>query len=754
MAVKNYSFPRQAISDSEKDLEWCKDNLKAITKYVGNRTSGKETKLSGRDKDIQNYNLYNGYINTKDYEYITDQYGIPYPAQMANFPLISTKIDLLVNEDSERPLDKKVKSINKKAALRKENFKVSLVVNDLLKDVKAEFEKQFGVQADMENQNIPIPDDINEYMRYEYKELIEEVCQDGLDYLIDKYRVKDLFREGLRDFLVTGKVFYKVYVKNGDPYVRRIDPRTLIWDKTVQSDYIEDAQWCAEERWLTVNETIDEFREYLKPADIQKLEELKEINSHEGLSNFNSEFEWVDFAENKGVRLRIVTAEWKSIKELKFKVSENKHDPKSPFKKIINDGYKPRKNEKIEKLYVDDVWEATEIAGQVYVQCRRRPNQVRSVDDAGTTPLSYVGCIHNHTTGNSKSLVDLLRHVQMMYNIVHYHIELTLARAGGKAVIYDVAQLPTNIGMDMQTVMYHLKTDGVIPINSMQEGQEATKFNQFQQVDFTLSNSVQQLINLKLMLEQTAGQISGVSPQREGAISQYEYVGNVQRSVVQSSLSTKGWFFQHNEVKKMVFSRLCNLMKVAWAEGKKAGYILGDGGYKFLNVLPDIALNDYGIFLGDSGKDDAMRKAVQEMSAQAVQSGNLSLLDAIKVLKADSLSEAEVVLERGLDSMKEMQQQMQQQQAQQQQMQQQQEMQQKQIDIQQKQAELKNKIQVAQIAADSRIEVAEIQTDQQTESDKMKEGNKLLSEAVKADMQDQLNANQSKRDKASGKITK
>ena len=39
------------------------------------------------------------------------------------------------------------------------------------------------------------------------------------------------------------------------------------------------------------------------------------------------------------------------------------------------------------------------------------------------------------------------------------------------------------------------------------------------------------------MLEQTAGQISGVSPQREGAISQYEYVGNVQRSVVQSSLS-------------------------------------------------------------------------------------------------------------------------------------------------------------------------------------------------------------------------
>ena len=55
MAVKNYSFPRQAISDSEKDLEWCKENLRAITKYVGNRTTGYDSKLAGRDKDIQNY---------------------------------------------------------------------------------------------------------------------------------------------------------------------------------------------------------------------------------------------------------------------------------------------------------------------------------------------------------------------------------------------------------------------------------------------------------------------------------------------------------------------------------------------------------------------------------------------------------------------------------------------------------------------------------------------------------------------------
>ena len=331
-----------------------------------------------------------------------------------------------------------------------------------------------------------------------------------------------------------------------------------------------------------------------------------------------------------------------------------------------------------------------------------------------------------------------------MYNIVHYHIELTLARAGGKAVVYDVSQLPTNIGMDMQSVMYHLKTDGIIPINSQMEGQEASRFNQFQQIDFTLSNSVRQLIELKLMLEQTAGQISGVSPQREGSVSQYEYVGNVQRSVVQSSLSTKGWFYQHNEVKKMVFERMCNLMKICWSEGKKAGYILGDGGYKFLSVLPDIALNDYGVFIGDSGKDDAMKQMVQQMSQAALQNGSLNMLDAIKVLKADSLNEAETILERGMDSMRKLQQKAQEDAQKQQMSMQEQAMQQQQMEEQRRNAELQNKLDIAKIAADSRVTVAEINQEAKYESEALKEKAKIELEGIKGSMQEQLNNQQAK----------
>jgi hypothetical protein len=292
------------------------------------------------------------------------------------------------------------------------------------------------------------------------------------------------------------------------------------------------------------------------------------------------------------------------------------------------------------------------IGGRILVNARRRDNQVRSVDDPGRTSLSYVGCIRGNTTGRSTSLVDLLDNIQMMYNIVIYQIELALARSGGKAVVYDMSQLPTNSGMDIQTVLYHLKTDGIIPINSKDEGNQVSSFNQFQQVDFTLSQSVQQLINLKMMLEDMAGQLSGVSPQREGAVSQYEYVGNVQRSVIQSSTITESWFYSHAEVKQRVLERLCNIMKIAWSGGKKAAMILGDGAYKFLNVMPDVALQDYGVYVGDSGKDDAMKQVVSQLAQSALQSGNIDLLNILRVLKADTMTEADKVLEQGMDEMK------------------------------------------------------------------------------------------------------
>ena len=707
MENKYSSMPSMLVSDKEKNDEWCEQVLNAITSYMG---TAEGIYTDSRVRDIRNYQIYNGQLNQGDYTYITEQYGLTYPARLVNYPIITPKIDLLIGEELKRPIDMKVSTINKEAVIRKQDHKVSLMMKELLGDIHREFKEEYGVDIVEPGQNMPIPEDIETYMKYNYREMVEETAQDGLEYIVNRYNLKDVFKEGFRDLLITAKEFYKTEIINGDPCARRVDPRSIIYDSSANSDYLDDAQWVGEERWLSINEINDVYKEYLTKSDLEELDRMRNLYSGGDLNAYNSQFDWVDVAHGRDTRIRVVTAEWKSLRAIKFKLSDNKYDPDRPFRKMVKDTYKKRKGEKIDTKWVDDVWEATKIGGKILVKAKRRNNQVRSVDDPGRTPLSYVGCIRGNTTGRNTSLVDMLDNIQMMYNIIIYQIELALARSGGKAVVYDMSQLPTNSGMDIQTVLYHLKTDGIIPINSKEEGSQLGQtFNQFQQIDFTLSNSIQQLINLKVMLEDMAGQISGVTKQREGAVGQYEYVGNVQRSVVQSSTITESWFYSHGEVKQRVLERLCNLMKVAWSGGKKAGMILGDGAYKFLSAMPNIAIQDYGVYVGDAGKDDAMKQVVQQLAQSALQAGSINLLDIIKVLKADTMTEAEKVLERGMDAMKKEQQyQMQEQMAAQQQMEQ---AKQSELQAQAQLKELDNNARrdVANIGAGSREKVARMQ---------------------------------------------
>ena len=707
MERKYTTMPSMVISDKEKNDEWCLQVLEAITSYMG--VSEGHYK-SSRISDVRNYQIYNGVLNQADYTYITEQYGLAYPARLVNYPIITPKIDLLVGEEIRRPIDMKVTTVNKEAVVRKYDHKVSLTMRSLLDEFHEEVKEKMNIDIREQGDGMPVPEDIDTYMKYNYREMVEETAQDGLEYIVNRYNLKDIFREGFRDLLITSKEFYKTGITNGDPHARRVDPRSIIYDTSIHSDYLDDAQWVGEERWLSINEINDEFKDSLTKEDLLELDSMRNLYNG-GEHGYNDSFNWVETGHGKETRIRVVSAEWKSLRAIKFKVSENKYDENRPFRKMVKDTYKKRKGDVIETKWVDDVWEATYIGGKILVSAQRRSNQVRSVDDPGKTPLSYVGCIKGNTTGAPISLVGLLDNIQMLYNIVIYQIELAMARSGGKAVVYDVSQLPTNLGMDMQTVLYHLKTDGIIPINSKDEGNQMNSFNQFQQIDFTLSQSVQQLINLKVMLEEMAGTISGVTRQREGAVGQYEMVGNVQRSVVQSATITESWFYSHAETKQRVLERLCNLMKVAWAGGKKAGMILGDGAYKFLNVMPDIALQDFGIYVGDAGKDDSMKQVVQQMAQASLQSGAIDLLGVIKVLKADTMTEAEKVLEHGMDEMKKQQQAAMEQQMQAQQAAAQQEQAKFEQDAQLQQMDNEAKMKIAEMNNQTKMQIAEMQAD-------------------------------------------
>ena len=82
--------PKIPEPEKEKTEDWCRQVLTAVTSYMG--TEG-GTYHSSRTKDIRNYQIYNGVLSQGDYTYITEQYGLTYPARLVNYPIITPKID-------------------------------------------------------------------------------------------------------------------------------------------------------------------------------------------------------------------------------------------------------------------------------------------------------------------------------------------------------------------------------------------------------------------------------------------------------------------------------------------------------------------------------------------------------------------------------------------------------------------------------------------------------------------------------------
>ena len=431
MAKSEGIFPKQNIPDSQKTPQWCKDNILAMLAYQNYTTKFNRE----RKKDYENYLLYNGVFDSKQFEYVTNTYGVSSPARLVNHPIIAPKIDLLVGEFMSQPLDFMVEAINEEAIVKKLDKKVALVAEKIMKPLRAEMGEVLGMEFEEEDMGLEIPDDIDKFLRLNGRMQVEQLVFVGLKHLIEKYSLHHVFKQGLYDLSITAKSFYNCTIKNGDPFVRRVDPRSLIWDINSDTENLQDASWVAEERFLSINEIIDEFGDYLSQDQVNQIEKMR-YEGQDTLQRYNKPYQWYYKDDHlTPLRIRCVTATWKSIKTFKVKVSPNKFDPALPFKKILPDNYKTRKGEKIDKKSFTHIWMATMIGHDIVVNARPLPNQIRRETNYAECPLPYVGIIKNNIDSITLSIVDSLKNIQLLYNIVMYHIELTLARSGGKSVV-------------------------------------------------------------------------------------------------------------------------------------------------------------------------------------------------------------------------------------------------------------------------------------------------------------------------------
>ena len=639
-------FPQQNIPEKEKNEEWHMKNVDAIM----SRHQGYTSFIDSRKKDHENYLIAAGDFDHKQFEYVTDMYGLTSPARLVNYPIIMPKLDLLAGELISQPLQFTVNVVNRNAVRKKNEQKITLAAEVILRPIRRQIEKELGMPIPDENVGQEVPEDVARYQKLKFRNAIEEMVQVGLTFCIQRWDLKQTFKRGFYDLSISGKEFYKTYIKAGDPYVERLDPRVMIYDMDVDKESLQDSKYAGTENWYTINEIMDRHGYKLDREKIKKLEKLQDKTNFD-YGSAGSYDSYYNTAGGGDLKIRVLDFQWRSIRMLKFKVSPNEFDPENPYLKRVKDTYKAKKGEKVIEKPITEIRKATKIGHEILLDWGVKPNQLRYEDNYANTTMDFHGAIKGNLNGKTLSVVDALKNVQILYNITMYQIELAMARSGGKSIVYDVSQKPKNISL--KDVFYHAKNSGLILINNKAEGMQTSGFNQFQQVDFTLSQSVAQMINLKMMLEDTADKLTGISASRAGVQKSGDLVGVTERNVMQSTLVTAPLFDIHYRLVGDVLQSMANLMKTAWAKEGRMANVYGDMGMETFKIDKSIAIEEYGIFIENSGKEVQRKQEMMALLERFSSSGNVDPLAIIKAVNAEGSSEIESILTEGLEAIKE-----------------------------------------------------------------------------------------------------
>ena len=732
----NANFPQQKLPLKKKDEQWQHDCVNYII-GEGNVVSGGMQKT--RFSELQTYyDLYNSIFDEKDFKRITNPFKVSdgFPATPQDFNIIRPKVDLLIGEETKRPFNFRVVRTSQEATSdlmdQEKEMLIQYMMSAIMGRMSPEEQQQF--QQQLQSGEIMPPEEIGKYMRRDYKDVIENTAYHSLMYIREKCGIDNEFIKGWKDGLIAGQEVYYVGVQNGDPYMERVNPVYFSFDQSPDLEFIEDASWCCRKMRLPVAEVYDRYHDKLSEKDLDKLNEMltgrpsNDLGEKDPVDNFNHiQMHIYDnpvFDQKTRHNINVWHCCWKSFKKIKYVTFQDENGDAQI--EIVDEFYKPVGTEiGIDEDWIVEVWEGYRAGSDLYFGIQPVAYQHISIDQPDSQKLPYCGAIYSNTNSKPRSLVSILKPLQYMYIVLWYRLELAIARDKGKVINMDITQIPKSMNITPDRWMHYLSSVGVNLINPYEnqwgipgrEGGKPATFNQITALDLTMGNVIAEYIQLMDKIEQLAGTITGITEQRQGAISTSELVGNVERSVLQSSHITEPLFWVHNQCKKHVLTMLLNTAKGVWEESgkKKLQYVFDNGERAFLAITKQFYQEDMDVFVSDTSKDAENIAKLQQLIQPAMQNG-ASLLEAAEVLTNDNFN----IIKQKLKDMQDRQDQLQQQQ---QEAQQQQAMQLQQMQNEAKEQELMLKeaemdLQRYKIDADNqtKIAVAEISAYRGTEN--------------------------------------
>ena len=756
-------FPRQALPLSKKTEEWGRKCLLWGDSRTPEHFS--PVRNSIRHKKI-NYDLMAGEIHMDDLATILNPAGVVadyIPKNIQHFPIMNSKLQVLIGEELKRPFDWRAIVTNMTAVSDIERVKKEQLLGSLREVIEDESLSMEDYEERLE--------ELDDKYTYNYQDFREIMSNEFIRHYSRKLNMPLIFNDGYIDGLAVGEEAYDIDIIGGEPTMERVDQLTMSAFRLGRSNKFEDADIIIFTEYWNPGRIIDTYGDQLSKRDIKYLDSLPDYilggtnsmgfadprqgfvrrdmlsddyptyNSTEifgPVDEFGQYYNRAPYDSDGNVR--VMRMRWKSLRKIQ---KVKRYDPETgeEYFTFFGENYVPDKDlgETSEEMWINQAWEGALIGGNnpnfdegsldgnygIFIKPKPRLVQYNTIQDPSKCHLGVVGSIYNFNHDKPFSMVDMMKPYNYLYDVIHNRLEDALASSWGAIAELDLAMIPETWNVDKW--MYFMKVNHIAVKDSFNESQRPSSAgkiagslnNNSQRIIADASgNYIQQLMNLAEWVKTEMGEIVGINRQREGQIANRETVGGVERATLQSSYITERYFAIHNDIKRRALEAFIENGKTAY-RGKKLcfEYTLSDTSRKLLEMDGnEFAENSYGIVVDASSDVLNLDQKLEGLAQAAMQTQKAELSDIVKMwINTTSLSEKIRILQNA-----ERRRMQQEQQAQQMQLQAQQ--QQAEANIQAKQMELEaqvgmntedneTKVLVAQIQADSKIEATYAQND-------------------------------------------
>lgn len=683
-------FPDQFRTEKQKqDETWIKNTMD----YFANKAYAEYTK--NRNTFVKNYDLMKGILRREDFyeeeevksftEMLTEDLELP--AYVKHYSIVTTPINELVGEMSKRPDTYRVKAFDDDSQAEELQYKTELLQEFVVSQAK----RRILEKAAMQGEEIP-DEELDQMTMEEVKDQLDSytsVAEKWANHVLTcqkmDFNMKELSEEAFRDLCISAREYYLIYEDNSKLGFNAevVNPKNA-WFLTVPDrKYTSDPSGRAKGAYAAGTVQIMELSEIIESCpDITKeeidhlrssLEDYGLINVREsnlGNPDITSGIDSIKYDTYDPLVLQermLIESEMKENNDsLVDFLGLSSNVSAFGYKYVVVRAYWISKRKIGKLVYLDEMGNEQSMLVDEHYKNGTIPTQISlewgwvnewyqgekiGPDIYHVKPfrlLSYcplIGTTYEVKNTEAKSLLDMMKPFQVIYNICMNQLFELLRKEIGNVASINIRRIPKlKDGDDQDAIdMWEMEARerGVVFDDDSPENTKAPVSNTSiaKNIDLTRTNEIQSRYNLAVQMKNECWELIGMSKQRLGSISASETATATNTAVQQSYSQTEPLFVAHEYVLGQLYQAIIDaaLYVESSKEQSTLSYITNEGESAFIQVNgTDLRFRDLKVFPTNRPEDTQMFNELRQLAQAVIQNGG-TLYDVIELYSTKSM---------------------------------------------------------------------------------------------------------------------